>query len=204
VEVRNVNIKHLLLLTALAALVLCWLAIWGSSLFKCSQLELLGTEIRDVPKVVKISSPAFKYGEVIPKKYTCDGRNLSPPLVWNLSGLGDKVKSFVLIVFDPDAPRGVFVHWLVYNIPGNLSGLNEGVPKNPVVRGVGLQGINDFGRIGYDGPCPPPGPKHRYFFRLIAVDTYLNLGPGLRVKDLEMALKGHVVGYGDYMGTYGR
>jgi Raf kinase inhibitor-like YbhB/YbcL family protein len=123
----------------------------------------------------KLTSPAFKYGERIPKKYTCDDADISPPLQW--TNMPTSTKSLVLIVEDPDAPMGVFTHWVLYGIPPNRSDLPENVPKSPVVEGVGIQGINDFGRVGYGGPCPPRGHKpHRYFFRLYA----LNDAPSIR------------------------
>ncbi len=142
----------------------------------------------------------FGYGERIPVKYTCDGEDVSPPLEWEpLKG----VKSYALIVEDPDAPMGTFTHWVLYDIPGDVRSLPEGVPKEGETR-YGKQGLNDFGRIGYGGPCPPPGKPHRYFFKLYALDTVLNLKPGLKRGEVLAAIKGHVIAQAELMGTYGR
>ncbi len=146
---------------------------------------------------------SFKNGGEIPKKYTCDGMNINPPLV--IGGVSEKAKSLVIIADDPDAPMGTFTHWIAWNIPVT-DRIPEGVPKagavNKPVRMV--QGINDFGKIGYDGPCPPRGEKHRYFFRIYALDTMLDLEPGAGRKELELAMKGHVIQYGEIMGIYRR
>ncbi|WP_069808043.1 YbhB/YbcL family Raf kinase inhibitor-like protein [Vulcanisaeta thermophila] len=148
-------------------------------------------------------SPAFKYGERIPRKYTCDGEDVSPPLQW--SGTPQGTKSLVLIMEDPDAPIGLFTHWVLYNIPPTRNELPENVAKNPTVEGIGLQGINDFGRVGYGGPCPPRGHgPHRYFFRLYALDITLNLRPRASRNDVLNAIKNHVIGTAEYMGTYSR
>ncbi len=150
----------------------------------------------------QVRSTAFSEGGAIPRKYTCDGEDVSPPLNW--SGVPEDAKSLVLIADDPDAPVGVWVHWVLYDIPPSLSGLPEGVAKTPTVQGVGTQGINDFRQIGYGGPCPPRGPAHRYFFKLYALDTLLNLKPGLRKGDIERAMKGHILAQAQCMGTYRR
>ena len=156
------------------------------------------------PEVVELtlSSEAFDDGGNIPIKYTCDGEDISPPLSW-----GDPPKgtvSFVLIVEDPDAPMGVFTHWVIFNIPANLRELPEGVPKEGEVEGIGVQGKNDFNKLGYGGPCPPRGPAHRYVFKLYALDTTLSLEPGVSKTQVLRAMEGHVLGYGELTGKYGR
>ncbi len=150
----------------------------------------------------RITSDAFKYGDFIPVKYTCEGSDISPPLKWENIPKG--VKSFVLIMEDPDAPTGTFTHWVVYDIPRNVNALPENFPKKPEVEGV-KQGINDFGKVGYGGPCPPPGKPHRYFFKLFAIDVKsLNIPPKATKKDVLKALNGHIIGTTQLMGLYQR
>ncbi len=149
-----------------------------------------------------IKSSAFQEGGEIPVRYTCDGKDISPDLAW--SGAPDGVKSFVIICDDPDAPVGTWVHWVIYNIPAQSEGLPQGVPAIKELPDVSRQGINDFKRIGYGGPCPPKGPAHRYFFKLYALDTKLNLNPGATKQELLNAMKGHVLGEAYLMGKYKR
>ncbi|MEM1983736.1 MAG: YbhB/YbcL family Raf kinase inhibitor-like protein [Candidatus Korarchaeum sp.] len=143
----------------------------------------------------------FENNGTIPRRYTCDGEDLSPPLSWQGGPKG--AVSYVLIVDDPDAPVGVFTHWILYNIPASLNSLPEGVPKGKETS-YGLQGRNDFGDYGYGGPCPPRGKPHRYFFKLYALDTMLELAPGARKSDVEKAMRGHVIGEAQLVGLYGR
>ncbi len=149
-------------------------------------------------------STAFDYGQPIPARYTCDGDDLSPPLTW--SSPPANVQTYTLLVKDPDAPMGTFVHWVLYDISAERSHLPEGIPPLPTVKDVGVQGVNDFGPnvIGYRGPCPPPGKPHRYFFTLYALNARLNLPPGVRAKEVEQAMKGHILAQGEWMGTYKR
>ncbi len=149
-----------------------------------------------------LESTAFGAGERIPAKYTADGQDVSPPLRWSEPPEG--TKSFALICDDPDAPRGTWVHWLIWNIPADVRELPEAVPPREELANGARQGTNDFGRIGYGGPAPPPGRPHRYFFRLYALDTVLELPAGARRAELEDAMKGHVLAGGELMGTYGR
>ncbi len=151
---------------------------------------------------IHITSPAFTEGNPIPRKYTCDAEDLSPPLNW--SGVPAEAKSLALIADDPDAPVGTWVHWVIFNLPPSLAGLPEGIAKTPMVEGLGLQGNNDFRRSGYGGPCPPRGKPHRYFFKLYALDTSLALGAGATKADVEKAMRGHILAQGQLMGTYGR
>jgi Raf kinase inhibitor-like YbhB/YbcL family protein len=149
-----------------------------------------------------ISSSAFSNGGSIPKKHTCDGPDLSPQLVWSEPAAA--TKSFALLVDDPDAPVGNWNHWTAWNLPATSRGLPEGVSKDARLADGSEQGRNDFGRTGYNGPCPPPGKPHRYYFKLFALDTNLDLKAGSRKKELEAAMKGHVLTQAEWMGTYGR
>ncbi len=156
------------------------------------------------PATMALSSPAFGAGETIPARYTCDGEDISPPLRWE--GIPEGTRSFALIVDDPDAPVGTFIHWVLYNIPAERSDLPEGVPRQLEVPGIGLQGTNDFkdNRIGYRGPCPPPGKPHRYFFKLYALDTTLDVVKGASAATVERAIRGHILAQGQLIGKYGR
>ncbi len=167
-------------------------------------LYFRGEREAPAPKVVNLTlfSEAFEDGGNIPVKYTCDGQDVSPPLGW--SDPPEGTISFVLIVEDPDAPGGVFTHWVIYNIPADLRRLPEGVPKEGKLEGIGVQGRNDFNKLGYGGPCPPRGPAHRYFFKLYALDITLNLKPGASKNQVLRAIEGHVLAYGELMGRYGR
>lgn len=151
---------------------------------------------------LKLTSPAFRDGERIPQKYTCEGKDVSPPLEW--SGAPEGTKSFALICDDPDAPMGTWVHWVVYNIPNTTNSLLEAVPKGDVVLGGVSQGMTSFGWVGYGGPCPPRGPAHRYFFKLYALDTLLNLEPGVTKEKLLKAMEGHILATAQLMGLYSR
>src|SRR5271165_7216095 len=150
----------------------------------------------------QISSSAFSPGETIPKKFTCDGPDLSPQLSWREAPEG--AQSFALIMDDPDAPVGTWVHWMLYDLPGDMKGLPEGVAKVEQLDSGARQGRNDFGNIGYGGPCPPGSKVHRYFFKLYALNAKLNLRAGASKKDLEQAMKGHILGQTEVMGKYGR
>ena len=146
-----------------------------------------------------LTSVAFKEGAAIPFQYTCDGRNLSPPLAWTAPPAD--TKSFALISDDPDAPVGTWVHWIVYNVPATLRALPEAVPVDAQLADGTRQGKTDFGRTGYGGPCPPIG-RHRYFFKLYALDTVLSLAPGATKAQLEAEMKNHVLAQTQLMGTY--
>jgi len=151
---------------------------------------------------MQLTSTAFAEGAAIPAKHTCDAKNVSPPLKW--SGVPPGAKSLVLIVDDPDAPSGTWVHWVLYDLPAATNELAEDVPKGQYAAGGAKQGLNDFRHLGYGGPCPPPGKAHRYFFKLYALDTLLDLKPGLTKKDIESAMDKHVLARGQLMGTYQR
>lgn len=150
---------------------------------------------------VKLKSPAFNQGDLIPSKYTCDGENISPPLHW--SDIPDNTKSLVIISDDPDAPAGIWTHWVLFNIPSDQTQVMESIPNSEVLTNGTKQGINDFGRIGYGGPCPP-GAEHRYYFRLYALDISLSFDPGATREEVLNAMEGHILGKGELMGRYKR
>ncbi|MBA7700362.1 hypothetical protein ES703_109073 [subsurface metagenome] len=150
---------------------------------------------------IKIKSPAFVPGGKIPGKYTCDGMDISPPLAWT-SGPGG-TKTFALICDDPDAPMGTWVHWVLFNLPADIIELRENVLPERELKGGAKQGMNDFRKIGYGGPCPPGG-THRYYFKLYALDTEINLETGATKSELLKAMEGHILAEGQLMGKYER
>jgi hypothetical protein len=150
----------------------------------------------------ELKTAAFAPGGSIPKKFTCDGPDLSPALTWGDPPAG--TESFALIMDDPDAPVGTWVHWVLYDLPATARELAENVPKSEELAGGPRQGRNDFRKIGYGGPCPPPGAPHRYFFKLYALDAKLNLKAGATKADVERAMKGHILVQAELMGRYGR
>jgi Raf kinase inhibitor-like YbhB/YbcL family protein len=149
-----------------------------------------------------MTSTVFKDGESIPQKYTCDGINISPPLAWTMVPAG--TKSLALICDDPDAAVNTFVHWVYYDIPAEITNLPENIPSqaNPHDLG-GTQGLNDYHKVGYSGPCPPRG-THRYFFKLYALDVLLNLPAGKDKQTLLQVMKGHILAEASLMGHYSR
>ena len=150
---------------------------------------------------MELSSLAFNGGDMIPERYTCDGDDISPPLEWKL--VPENAKSIALISDDPDAPVGTWVHWVYFDIPASMKSLPENItPQENPVNG-GKQGTNDFGRIGYGGPCPPGG-THRYYFKIYALDTILNLSAGAEKDQLLKAMEGHILGQTQLMGIYKR
>jgi Raf kinase inhibitor-like YbhB/YbcL family protein len=149
-----------------------------------------------------ISSTSFSPGGDIPRKFTCDDADLSPELSWSSVPAG--VRSFALISDDPDAPVGNWTHWVLFDLPPQTKELPEGVAKVDEPPTGGRQGRNDFRKIGYGGPCPPPGKPHRYFFKLYALDQMLNLKPGASKGEVEQAMQGHILGKAELMGKYGR
>jgi hypothetical protein len=151
---------------------------------------------------IQLTSSAFGEGSPIPRRYTCDGEDVSPPLKW--SGAPQDAKSLALICDDPDAPAGTWVHWVLYGIPPTVAELPEGVPASEVVLGGAQQGVNDSRGVGYSGPCPPRGSPHRYFFKLYALDVELKLKPRASKRDVVSAMQGHILAEGQLMGTYKR
>jgi Raf kinase inhibitor-like YbhB/YbcL family protein len=150
-----------------------------------------------------LTSDAFVHGQSIPAKYACTGRNISPALAWN--DPPDGTQSFALIVDDPDAPMGTWVHWVLYNIPAEARSLQEDLPvtgKNVDPDAI-LVGKNSAGKIGYDGPCPPSG-THRYYFKLYALDTLISLLPGATKEQVLKEMEGHILAQGELMGTFSK
>ena len=145
---------------------------------------------------IQITSSAFNEGDRIPRIYTCDDKDVSPPLAW--TGVPSNTVSLALIMDDPDAPMGTWVHWVLFNLTPDLSGLEQGKSGN------GTQGKNDFNRMGYGGPCPPKGSNHRYFIKIYALDTTLDLKTGASKAQVESLMRGHVLAQGQLMGKYGR
>jgi Raf kinase inhibitor-like YbhB/YbcL family protein len=149
-----------------------------------------------------VTSAAFADRASIPRRYTCEGENLSPPLAWQ--GVPARARSLALICDDPDAPMGTWVHWVLFNLRASARGLPAAVPPAVALAGGARQGVNGFQKPGYGGPCPPPGKAHRYFFKLYALDAPLALSGAVTKRQLEAAMKGHVLGRGQLVGTYRR
>ena len=150
---------------------------------------------------IKITSTAFDEGGMIPEKYTCDGIDVSPPLTW--TSIPEGTKTLALICDDPDAPMGTWVHWVLFNLPANIIEMPENIPPERELENGAKQGMNDFRKIGYGGPCPPGG-THRYYFKLFALDIELNLEAGATKSQLLEAMEGHILGEGQLMGRYKR
>jgi Raf kinase inhibitor-like YbhB/YbcL family protein len=154
------------------------------------------------PVSFTLRSPDFPHGGEIPKQFTCSGEDRSPTLEWTQAPTG--TKSFALIADDPDAPAGTWVHWVIFNMPASAKGLHGGTEKKDHLADGTRQGQNDFRKIGYNGPCPPPGKPHRYFFRLYALDAQLSLSAPATKADLERAMEGHILGKTEWMGKFQR
>ncbi|MCH7558562.1 MAG: YbhB/YbcL family Raf kinase inhibitor-like protein [Planctomycetes bacterium] len=150
---------------------------------------------------IKITSSAFEDGGLIPAKYTCDGADVSPPLQWD--AVPEGTKSIALICDDPDAPMGTWVHWVLFNLPSDAKELAENIPTEETLPNGAKQGVNDFGRIGYGGPCPPGG-THRYFFKIYALDTEVGLQAGADKRRLLKTMEGHILGQDQLIGKYKR
>lgn len=166
-----------------------------------SSFPVFGQTEDAMAQKIKVWSSAFGDGEGLPSDFTCDGAGMSPSLEW--SGVPSDTGSLVVIADDPDAPGGDWVHWLVYDLPPSLTQLVAGIPEGGRLSGGGSQGRNDFGALGYGGPCPPSG-THRYFFKVYALNGMLHLKPGVTKKELLTAMQGHVLAEGRLMGTYAR
>jgi Raf kinase inhibitor-like YbhB/YbcL family protein len=164
----------------------------------CTNLPALTLTPQEAPMALSLSSSAFDPGKPIPDEFTCKGRNISPALAW--AGAPSGTVSFALIVDDPDAPSGSFVHWVIYNIPAASQGLAQAVPQQTTLDNGSAQGRNGAGQQYYFGPCPPSG-THRYFFKLFALDTRLDLPAGATADKLTAAMQGHILAQGELMGT---
>ena len=165
-------------------------------------LFILIAYVRPVQAQLTLSSPALAPGSTIAAENSCAGTDKSPALTWR--NAPQSTKSFALIVEDPDAPGGTFIHWLAYNIPAQITSLPAGVPKTEEIATGGKNGINGFDHIGYNGPCPPPGKMHHYHFRLFALDSNLTPGDKPDAAALESAMKGHVIATAELVGTFER
>jgi Raf kinase inhibitor-like YbhB/YbcL family protein len=184
-------------------MIVCLVAVFAMGPFSCRNGEndmARTTAARDIA-TIEVMSSAFEEGAPIPQRYTCDGEEISPPLNWGSAPEG--TRSIVLIADDPDAPRGTFVHWVLYDLPANARELPENTPRDKILPNGARQGVNDGGDFGYMGPCPPSG-THRYFFKVYALDTRVDLPPGKRKADLLKAMEGHILAQGQTMGKYGR
>lgn len=150
---------------------------------------------------INLTSSSFKSGELIPSKYTCDGKNISPALSWDKPS--DEIKRFAIIAEDPDSPGGNFVHWVVYNIPSSIKSLPEDITPIKNIPDEVLLGTNSFGHIGYGGPCPPSG-THRYFFRIFGLSNAVHLEAGAEKGELMRAMQKYIIAEGELMGKYSR
>lgn len=190
-----IDLKYIVLLSLIVAIVFLYIANFcfgKKGIFKKG----------DLANIV-LKCPGFKEGERLPKDYTCEGKNISPNLVWE--NVPEGTKSFVIICDDPDAPGKTWVHWVIFNIPATAKQISEGVASLPTLPDGSIQGKNDFGKIGYGGACPPKGGgDHRYFFKIYALDITLALNSGVRKEDVKNRMKEHVLGQGILMGVYSR
>jgi Raf kinase inhibitor-like YbhB/YbcL family protein len=183
-------------------------ALFASSVFLClfgclcSCRQAGKNDVGELPMSMELTSSAFQEGQTIPKPYTGDSRDLSPPLQWSAPPSG--TKSLALICEDPDAPRGTFTHWVLFDLPAESRKLGEGVSPEATLPDGSAQGTNDFHRTGYSGPAPPPGKPHRYVFNLYALDKLPAIQPGATKDQLVSAMKGHILDQGQLTGMYAR
>jgi Raf kinase inhibitor-like YbhB/YbcL family protein len=178
-----------------------YISIWISLimitiLIGCKNQDPALSQESEVEMSIHVTSSAFNDGDRIPRIFTCDDQNISPPISW--TGVPSDTLSLALIMDDPDAPMGTWVHWVLYKLSPDLAGLDQGKT------GVGTHGTNDFKRLGYGGPCPPKGSNHRYFIKLYALDTALDLKEGATKAQVENAMRGHILAQGQLLGKYGR
>jgi len=176
------------------------IVVWLAALSFAWAMTACASEPVKTPSTIQVLSKAFSNGGAIPARFTCDGSNLSPDLAWSDPPAG--VKSLVIICDDPDAPAGTWVHWVLYGLPASEKGLAEGTQA--AAPSPARHGLNSWSRMGYGGPCPPPGKPHRYFFKVYALDTLLGLPAGATKAQILEAMKGHVLAQGEIMGTYQR
>jgi hypothetical protein len=182
--------------------IITWAMVPVLLLCSCKSSEQSDSPVEGGKKMeIKVTSSAFKEGGMIPAKYTCDGADISPPLQWDAAPQG--TQSIALICDDPDAPMGTWVHWVLFNLPSTTTSLAEKVPPDKTLANGARQGTNDFRKIGYGGPCPPGG-THRYFFKIYALDTQLDLQAGADKPRLLKAMQGHILAEGQLMGRYKR
>jgi len=162
----------------------------------CKNQDTTLSQKGEVEMSIQIKSSAFSEGDKIPRLYSCDDKNISPPISW--TGVPSDTVSVALIMDDPDAPMGTWVHWVVFNLSPDVTELEQGKS------GDDTEGKNDFGRVGYGGPCPPKGSNHRYFIKVYALDRMLDLKEGVTKAQVESAMRGHILAQGQLMGKYGR
>jgi Raf kinase inhibitor-like YbhB/YbcL family protein len=169
-----------------------------------SPRDSLAPSLVPVTKGFTVASSAFQNGDTIPRAYTCDGANGSPPLVWRSAPA--RTAAYALIVEDPDAPGGTFIHWMLYDLPGGTASLPANVSKDGTLPQLGgaRQGRTGFDAVGYGGPCPPPGPAHHYHIRLHALDAKLGLDAGATRDQVVAAMRGHELGQAELVGLYAR
>jgi hypothetical protein len=191
--------KRLLYAYTVVRVALC-LILFGMLAAGCASQETALPEEDEM--ALSLSSPVFPEGEKIPVKYTCDGQDISPPLMWGNPPPG--TQAFALIMDDPDAPGGVFTHWVIFNLPVDSRELPEAVPRENQLQNKALQGMTGFGRVGYGGPCPPTGPAHHYLFSLYALDQPLGLNAGASKRQVLDAMQGHILAQGQLTGIYQR
>jgi Raf kinase inhibitor-like YbhB/YbcL family protein len=172
------------------------------SLASCRSAPPASSAQKANPNQILVTSTAFTDGSPIPAKFSCQGKNVSPPLEW--TALPQGIRSAAILCEDPDAPGGTFTHWVLYDIPPTVKRLTENTPKLEVLPNSAKQGLNDFEQTGYGGPCPPPGKPHRYYFRIFALDLESPLKPATKRDELLRIVKGHVLGEGKLMGTFKR
>jgi len=186
--------------------IICILLLGGVFFAACQSTDKPGDrektpEQGDQVMAITVSSPAFNEGGMIPAKYTCDGQDISPPL--NFDGVPKEAKSLVVISDDPDAPMGTWVHWVLYNLPPDIKGIEEKIPADERLQNGAAHGVTDFGRFGYGGPCPPSG-THRYFFKVYALNTTLELSGKVTKEDITKAMEEHILAEGLLIGKYKR
>ena len=153
-------------------------------------------------KMLTVTIPAFKEGATIPTQYTCSGEDVSPALSW--SGAPANTKAFALVFDDPDGANPAFTHWLLANIPAGTTSLAENAPRDETLSDGSIQGQNDFSKLGYGGPCPPPGDAHHYHFAIYALDMTLSLHPSFSKQQLASAMQGHTLAWGELVGLFAR
>ena len=189
--VLGIHRRHLIIGLAIFAAAACVLSTMGSVMAP-----------PETHRKMELASDAFKDGQPIPSQFTCDDKNVSPALAWK--GAPEGTRSLALIVDDPDSPTGLWTHWVVFNIPADSLGLAEDAVKSKTTPASVRQGMNSFKQLGYGGPCPPAGKPHRYYFKMFALDTTLNLQSGASRADVEAAMTKHILAQGQLVGTYQR
>lgn len=196
------KVRKLVLVTALLILIISIIYIALIYSRREGKGEFIESLFIGVERGIKVSSRSFSDGEYIPIKYTCEDRDISPSIIW--SDIPPEAKSLLILMYDPDAPGGYFIHWVAYNVPPDIEGIDEGLSGRLSELKLGLEARNDFGNIGYDGPCPPKGSTHRYYIVVFALDRYIDLREGAPALDVLKSAADGIIAYGVVMGRYGR